>query len=121
MFEQEVRPLRIAVLGYTLKLSISGLEQIVKNNKDNVLRHVRSGFDSYAIFNDGTRIQAITYGENMRDYKFDQLILFDDKRWLIMKTKCEDIQRLKEMTMYMSCVPEEYKILLYEDVDRFDR
>lgn len=44
---------------------------------------------------------------------FDQLILFDDERWIIQSDKSEVIHRIIEETMYVSKIFEEWQIIKY--------
>lgn len=116
----EPRKLDIAFLGYTRELSIKGLRQFAENNKEQVLKFKSNSCESELYLTDGTRIIAIGYSENwQRRYKFDQLILFDDDRWLIETNKREEINNIRHRTMYISNVPEEFQILLYEDVREY--
>lgn len=107
----------IAILGYTSKLSNYGLRQIYENNNEQVERFKNTQYDCELYLKDGTKIKAISYGENyLHGYKFDQLILFDDDRWLIKEDKAKEIRMIKLCTMYISNVPEEFQIIEYEDI-----
>lgn len=47
----------------------------------------------------------------------DQLILFDDERWMIKWKRCDFIKQVIEKCVNCySYVPEEYQILEYEDM-----
>jgi hypothetical protein len=116
-YEMEPRRLDMAFLGYTRELSIKGLKQFAENNKEQILKFKNNSCNCEVYLNDGTRITAIGYSENwLHGYKFDQLILFDDDRWEIKVNKEELISMIKNCTMYISNVPEEYQILYYEDI-----
>lgn len=107
----------IALLGYTTELSREGVKQLAENNKEQIEKLRINNYDCELFLKDGTRIKAIGYSENwLRGYKFDQLILFDDDRWLIDIHKDETIRMIKACTMYVSNVPEEFQILKYEDI-----
>lgn len=118
--EDTTIPIRfdLALLGYTYELSRKGVRQIAENNKEQVEKFKNNRCDCELHLKDGTRIFAIGYGERwLRGYKFDQLILFDDNRWLIETDKNEEIRMIKVCTMGASDVPEEHQILYYEDID----
>jgi len=118
--EDTTIPIRfdLALLGYTYELSRKGVRQIAENNKEQVEKFKNNTYDCELHLKDGTRIFAIGYGERwLHGYKFDQLILFDDNRWLIETDKNEEIRMIKVCTMGASYVPEEHQILYYEDID----
>lgn len=106
----------LAFLGYNAKLTKYGLGQFLRNNAGQILKADMRTL--IAIFKDGTRVKAIPSADegNLRGYKFDQLILFDDERWLIERDRVEDIRTIKFLTMHLSNVPEEFQILKYEDI-----
>jgi hypothetical protein len=107
----------IALLGYNSDLSRKGLKQFAENNKEQVEKLRWNTYDCELYLKDGTRIKAVGYGDNwLHGYKFDQLILFDDDRWLIETEKYNRIREIIDHTMYMSNVPEEFQILHYEDL-----
>lgn len=107
----------IAFLGYTSELSRYGLKQFAENNKEQVNKFKWDTYDCELYLKDGTRIKAISYSERfLHGYKFDQLMLFDDNRWLILDKRYKEIHRIKECTMYTSYVPYEHQLLLYEDI-----
>jgi hypothetical protein len=107
----------IAFLGYTRELSVKGLRQFAKNNEEQILKFNKSYDNCVLYLKDGTKITTIGYSKNWcRGYKFDQLILFDDDRWLIEFDKMREIYNIILGTMYISNVPEEFKILKYEDI-----
>lgn len=108
----------LAFLGYTKELSVYGLRQFAENNKEQTLKFRNSPYDCELYLTDGTRIKAIGYGEErwLHGYKFDQLILFDDNRWLIEINKAGYINDIIRHTMYISNVPKEFQVLNYEDI-----
>ncbi|MGJ0848158.1 hypothetical protein ACR77J_15820 [Tissierella praeacuta] len=106
----------IAFLGYNAKLTNYGFRQFLENNREQI-RAVY--FESLIIIlKDGTRLKAIPIVDvrHLGGYRFDQLILFDDERWLIEWKRSEDIRIIKALTMQLSNVPEEFQILKYEDI-----
>jgi len=107
----------IAFLGYTSELSRYGLKQFYENNIEQVEKFRINAYDCELHLKDGTTIKVITYSERyLHGYKFDQLMLFDDSRWLIMDKKYKEIHEIQESTMYMTNVPYDYRLLLYEDI-----
>ena len=115
-YEMQPRNIDIALLGYTSELSEYGLRQLAENNKEQIVKTRFNKYDSEITLDNGTRITAIGYGENIRGRKFDQLMLFDDDRWLIKIDKCKDIRRIIAYTMNITNIPEEFQILEYEDI-----
>lgn len=106
----------IAFMGYNSKLTNYGFRQFFENNREQV-RAVY--FESLIIIlKDGTKLKAIPSVDerSLRGYRFDQLILFDDDRWMIDFMREEDIRIIKALTMQLSNVPEEFQILKYEDI-----
>lgn len=50
-------------------------------------------------------------------HDLDQLILFDDERWMIKQKRCNFIKQIIDRCINgYSCVPEEFQIIKYEDV-----
>ena len=116
-YEMQPREIDIGLLGYSDDLSRYGVRQIADNNAEQVVKYVNNYNDCELTLSNGTRIRAITNREQfIRGHKFDQLILFDDNRWMIKKARREDIYKIREFTMYMSNIPEEFQILEYEDI-----
>ena len=116
---EKIRPLKIGLLGYTSDLSLKGLRQIYENNKEDIDgdRIFNNGSHSYIKFKDGAVIETLNYNEiSLRGRKFDQLILFDDNRWEILTHKIDMIYYIQSYTMFYSFVPDEYQIILYEDI-----
>lgn len=112
---EKIRPLRLGLIGYNTTLTLSGMRDFAENNKEKVdffdtnKRHLR--------LKDGTEIYVLLENEiNLRGYDLDQLILYDDNRWEIKSHRCNFIMWILENLMYRSCVPDEFKILKYEDV-----
>ncbi len=115
-FEKEPSALNIGILGYNNKLSEYGFKQIIENNKEQVKKISKN--KRIALLKDGTRLEAILNPgwHRLQGCRFDQLILFDDNRWLIYYYRDEDIYNIKKFTMMLSNVPEEFQILNYEDI-----
>lgn len=68
---------------------------------------------------DGTEIAGLYENrvDGLRGHRFDQLILFDDERWMIKWERSEFIKRIIERCIsWYSCVPEEFQIIEYEDI-----
>lgn len=110
--------LNLGILGYNSELSIKGLKQLAENNHEQVLR-----FDYGAnrlLLKDGTQIKAIMHvmpvDYQLRGMYLDQLILFDDDRWLISWDKADIIHEIIKELDIRSRVPEEFQIIRYEDV-----
>lgn len=107
-----IRPLTIAFIGYTYQLGLQGLEELAKNNKE----EVEKKFKKELYLKDGTRIIAVDGDlQKLNGRYFDQLILFDDNRWKIYDKQYDLIQEIIGPLMAYSCVPNEFKILQYED------
>jgi hypothetical protein len=107
----------IGFLGYTYDLSRKGLRQFSENNKEQVVKFKWNTNDCELFLKDGTKIVAISPNrDRVCGYRFDQLILFDDDRWLIKENKWREIDEIMCTTMHLSCVPEDYQIIFYEDI-----
>ena len=115
-FEKEPSELNIGILGYNNELSEYGFRQIIENNKEQVNKISKNR--RLALLKDGTRLDTIISPDwhSLQGCRFDQLILFDDNRWLIYSHRNEDIYNIKKFTMMLSNVPEEFQILNYEDI-----
>lgn len=112
---EKIRPLRLGLIGYNTTLTLSGIIDFAENNREKVefLSHNKR----HLILKDGTEIFALLEnGINLRGYDLDQLILYDDNRWEIKSHRYKFIAWILENLMYRSCVPDEFKILEYEDV-----
>jgi len=113
--ECEYRNLEIAFIGYTRDLSNKGLKMFSEDNVEQVEKFIYRKNGSILYLKDGTRIRAIvSYEHSMRGWQFDQLIVFDDSRWKIFIDRAELIKEIVDMTLYISNVPHEFKILKYE-------
>lgn len=111
--------LNLGLLGYTTELSHKGLAQLARNNSEQVLKcDIKQG---YLKLKDGTHVKALHTNLGMLDMQLrgwwlDQLILFDDSRWLICSDKCELIHEIRGYLDNRSRVPAEFQIIEYEDV-----
>lgn len=66
---------------------------------------------------DGTEIFGLYENRPNKGRMIDQLILFDDDRWLIKSEKHNFIHLIMQyFVSQYSCVPEEFQILEYEDL-----
>lgn len=109
--------LKIGFIGYNSQLTQDGLRQFVINNEEDV--EIFEYRKSYIRLKDGTEIVGLyeNRGDGLRGHRFDQLILFDDERWMIKWDRYNFIKTLIEKcTSWYSCVPEEFQILEYEDI-----
>lgn len=112
---EKVQPLRLGFIGYNMNLTLCGMRDFAENNREDVeffapnKRSLR--------LKDGTEIYALLEnGISLRGHDLDQLILYDDNRWEIKSHRYKFIIWILENLMYRSCVPDEFKILEYEDV-----
>lgn len=105
----------LAFLGYNAKLTKEGFGQFLRNNAEQISKADMKSLT--ALFKDGTRIKGLVLvDEMMRGYRFDQLILFDDDRWMIDYIKAAEIRWIQKLAMQQSNIPEEFQILKYEDI-----
>lgn len=114
---EKVIPLKIGFIGYNSQLTQDGLIQFAENNKEAV--EIFEYRQNYIRLKDGTEIFGLyeNRGENFRSRILDQLILFDDERWMIKWKRQDFINRIIIRCLdWYSCVPEEFQILEYEDV-----
>ena len=114
---EQIVPLKIGFIGYNSQLTQDGLRQFAKNNENDV--EIFQYRQSYIRLKDGTEIVGLYKNRvgDLRGYRLDQLILFDDERWMIGWKRCDFIKRVIERCIKgYSCVPEEFQILEYEDM-----
>lgn len=110
---EKIIPLKIGFIGYNSQLTQDGLRQFVENNEEDV--EIFKYRQSYIRLKDGTEIVGLY--ENSVNSILDQLILFDDERWMIKWKRGDFIKRIIERYINCySCVPEEFQILEYEDL-----
>lgn len=114
---EQIVPLKIGFIGYNSKLTQDGLRQFVENNKEDIeIFKCRQG---YIRLKDGTEIVGLYENKvgDLRSRRLDQLILFDNERWIIKWDRCDFIKRIITRCIdWYSCVLEEYQIIEYEDM-----
>ena len=109
---EQIKPLKIALIGYNREQTINALKIFFENNKEDVICFNKYG--RFILFKDETVIQAIFNEDNLRGQRFDQLILCDDSRWNIKIRRRGFIDYVRLNMMSHSCVPEDYQIMHYE-------
>lgn len=114
---EQIVPLKIGFIGYNSKLTQDGLRQFVENNKEDIeIFKCRQG---YIRLKDGTEIVVLYENKvgDLRSRRLDQLILFDNERWIIKWDRRDFIKRIITRCIdWYSCVLEEYQIIEYEDM-----
>lgn len=107
-------PLRLALLGYNQNTTEQGLRYFINNNIEQV--EGMTWVNKEIRLKDGSTIKGITSVDELYlcGKRFDQLILFDDDRWKIEWHRSEDIRVIKNLTMFLSVIPEEFQIIKYE-------
>ncbi len=89
--------------------------QFAENNKEDV--ELFKYKQSYMCLKDGTEIFGLYENRPNKGCMIDQLILFDDDRWLIKSERHNFIHLIMQyFVSQYSCVPEEFQILEYEDI-----
>lgn len=114
---EQVIPLKIGFIGYNSQLTQDGLRQFAENNEEDV--EIFKYRQSYIRLKDGTEIVGLYENriDGLRGHRLNQLILFDDERWMIKWKRGDFIKRIIERYINCySCVPEEFQILEYEDL-----
>ena len=114
---EQIVPLKLGFIGYNSRLTQDGLIKFAENNKEDIA--ICNYRQSYIRLKDGTEIFDLYENGvgDLRSRRLDQLILFDDERWIIKFKRYEFINRIIERCLNgYSCVPEEFQILKYEDV-----
>lgn len=110
------RPLEIAFMGYNAQQTRLAFMQFARDNAEEIAEYSRTWCD-YLKLKDGTRVKGIAPERVRRGidgYRFDQLILADDSRKKIHIDRSDEIDALIYGVLACSCVPEEYKILVYD-------
>lgn len=110
------RPLEIAFMGYNDNLTRIAFIQFARDNAEEIVEYRRTWCE-YLRLKDGTKIIKITPGRvyfGVDGYRFDQLILADDRRKEIYSARWREISLLMQTAMNYSRVPEAYKILFYD-------
>lgn len=114
---ERIEPLKIGFIGYNSQLTQDGLRKFANNNKEDVAIFKKR--TSYIRLKDGTEIIGLYENrvDGLRGNRLDQLILFDDERWMIKINRRNFIKEIiAKCISWYSCVPEEFQILEYEDI-----
>lgn len=115
---EELRPLRIAFMGYNATLTSEYIRRFCNDNRESVL----SSSGRKVILNDGTRIFPIWPSRVWRDldgHRFDQLILADDEQKMVYTTYSREISFIACHYMLHSWVPPEFQILFYNPFEEY--
>lgn len=110
--QEQPRPLEIAFMGWNLDTSSYLLGRFADDNPEWVAQRRRERLTLI----DGTHIKAISprmVRRGFDGYRFDQLILADDRRGELRIEAAHEIAVVRWGCMARSCVPEEYQILCY--------
>lgn len=111
-------PLKIGFIGYNSQLTQDGFRQFAENNKENI--EIFKYRQSYIRLKDRTEIVGLYENrvDGLRGHRLDQLILFDDERWNITAHRYDFIKQvIKKCVSWYSCVPKEFQIIKYEDIE----
>lgn len=114
---ERIIPLKIGFIGYNSRLTQDELIKFAENNKEDV--EICNYRQSYIRLKDGTEIFGLYENSigDLRCRRLDQLILFDDNRWEIKWKRFNFIKRIIERCLSCySCVPDEFQIIEYEDI-----
>lgn len=114
---ERIEPLKIGFIGYNSQLTQDGLRIFANNNEEDIAIFKKK--TSYIRLIDGTEIVGLYENrvDGLRGNGLDQLILFDDERWMIKINRRNFIKEIiAKCISWYSCVPEEFQILEYEDV-----
>lgn len=107
-------PLKIAFIGYNDRLTADYFRQFALDNHEAVLHF--DGRRGRITLYDGTTIQAISRPMAFLDgVRYDQVILADDRRLLLLYTRREEMSWLRHVTSYTE-IPEEFRFQVY-DID----
>lgn len=106
-------PLRIAFIGYNFAQTWLYFDQMVYANMEPGSRYYRIAGVLY--LPDGTEIHRIptSYPPDLRRFRFDQVILADDRRMEILEARADFIDELRRC-MACSPVPEEFRWPVYD-------
>jgi hypothetical protein len=110
-YETEPKYLVVGFMGYNSKLTNDLFKWFCDNNREEIVESRFGNWDSFAIFNDGTKVIPIRSSQNQRGLKIDQLILCDDERWEIYRKRYDDISLTRLTSMSITNVPDEFQIL----------
>lgn len=107
-------PLKIAFIGYSQRLTRQHFEEFAWDNREQIRRadYIKGRIE----LRDGTIIIRMDAHKVRRDgYRFDQIIVADDRRGYVYSARYDDIRWLV-CTCSCSIVPQEFRMLFY-DVD----
>lgn len=90
----------------------------MEDNKEEIIKVVmRKNDDFIAFFKDGTVVRTFSPVSHIRrGYKIDQILLCDDNRKEIYQKRGDDIRFIQDYCMYITCIPEEFRII-FMDID----
>lgn len=105
--------LKIAFIGFNAKHTNHALERLAVDNADQVKRYDRR--QGRIELRDGTEIVAVPAADPvwMHGRRFDQIIIADDWRLMIMEHLREELRALGWCCQH-SIVPEEYRLQIYD-------
>ena len=106
--------LKIGVFAYDMEQSKSAMRYLIDNNYDDVV--LDESNVHFVTFKDGAKFYNINLINNIKGLNLDQLFIFDDKRWNIFKKYFTIIDCLKMYALRNSCVPDEFKVIKYENM-----
>lgn len=105
--------LKIAFIGFNAKQTHSALLQLAVDNADQVKRFERR--QGRIVLKDGTEILAVPAADPawLHGRRFDQIIIADDWRLMIMEHLREELRALGWCCQH-SVVPDEYRLQIYD-------
>lgn len=103
--------LKIAFLAWDAKTADTYLRQLAIDNTDQVKRYERN--QGRVLLKDGTEIKSFHHGNPLTGYRFDQVIIADDRRLKILRYCGAELNEL-EHSCQGSIVPEEYRYQFYD-------
>lgn len=106
-------PLKIAFLGYNAHLTGVYLDQLARDNAEQVDRYLR--FARRLYLRDGTQIIGVVSPRDMEGLRFDQIILADDRRMEITRNQATTIGRILDCCTG-SIIPSDFRVQIY-DID----
>ena len=102
--------LKIAIVGNTLEQGKRMMKEIEDNECSPTVKYIGSKMANEFYCQDGTIYRVVSCSDNTRGHRFDQVIISD-----INITHSESWRDCILPRMAISCVPEEFKIQVYED------
>lgn len=106
--------LKIGVFAYNIDQSKFAMRYLIDNNYDDVVLEKSNIY--FVTFKDGTKFYNLNLINNIKSLNLDQMFIFDDKRWNIFKKNFIIIDCLKMYALRNSCVPDEFKVIKYENM-----